>query len=102
MQLGIFTEAPGETPQKPVTVDRNMPFAALTFIIRTTVSMPHFGKNGTGFETGSVEVDHRGCLAFSLQIIWVMVPIGQKLHQVLGLNNTLTARPMMVEVSIRL
>ena len=40
--------------------------------------------------------------ALRWQISWVMVPIGQKLHQVLGLNSTFTARPMMVEVSMML
>ena len=29
-----------------------------------------------------------------------MVPMGQKVHQVLGLNRAITTRPMMVEVSI--
>ena len=33
-----------------------------------------------------------------MQIIWVMVPMGQKVHQVLGLNRAITTRPMMVEV----
>ena len=37
--------------------------------------------------------------ALILQIIWVMVPMGQKLHQVLGLNSPITTRPMMVEVA---
>ena len=40
--------------------------------------------------------------ALRWQISWVMVPIGQKLHQHLGLNSTFTARPMMVEVSMML
>ena len=40
--------------------------------------------------------------ALILQIICVMVPIGQKLHQVLGLNRVFTTTPMMVEVSIML
>ena len=40
--------------------------------------------------------------ALILQIIWVMVPMGQKLHQVRGLKRMFTAKPMMVEVSIRL
>ena len=40
--------------------------------------------------------------ALMRQISWVMVPIGQKLHQHLGLNRTFTARPMMVEVSMML
>ena len=40
--------------------------------------------------------------AFSLQIIWVMIPMGQKLHQVPGLNRTFTTKPMMVDVSIML
>ena len=42
------------------------------------------------------------CPALSLQIIWVMVPMGQKLHQVRGLYRVFTARPMMVEVSMML
>ena len=41
-------------------------------------------------------------LVLMRQISWVMVPIGQKLHQVRGLNRTFTARPMMVEVSMML
>ena len=41
-------------------------------------------------------------LVLMRQISWVMVPIGQKLHQVRGLNSTFTARPMMVEVSMML
>ena len=41
-------------------------------------------------------------LALILQIIWVMVPMGQKLHQALGFHRVFTTRPMMVEVSIRL
>ena len=41
-------------------------------------------------------------LALILQIIWVMVPIGQKLHQVRGLNRIFTIKPIMVDVSIRL
>ena len=40
--------------------------------------------------------------ALILQIIWVMVPMGQKLHQVRGLNRKFMANPIMVEVSIRL
>ena len=40
--------------------------------------------------------------ALILQIIWVIVPMGQKLHQVLGLKSVFTTRPMMVDVSIRL
>ena len=42
------------------------------------------------------------CPALSLQIIWVMVPMGQKLHQVRGLYRVFTTRPMMVEVSMML
>lgn len=38
--------------------------------------------------------------ALRRQIIWVMVPMGQKAHQVRGLNNAMTTSPMMVEVSI--
>ena len=45
---------------------------------------------------------HSFSLALILQIIWVMVPMGQKLHQALGLKRVFTTRPMMVEVSIRL
>lgn len=41
-------------------------------------------------------------LAFNLQIPCVMVPIGQKEHQVLGLYSTITIRPISVDVSIRL
>ena len=40
--------------------------------------------------------------ALILQIICVMVPMGQKLHQVLGLNRIFTKRPMMVDVSMML
>ena len=40
--------------------------------------------------------------AFSLQIIWVMVPMGEKLPQTLGWNRIFTAKPMMVEVSMML
>ena len=40
--------------------------------------------------------------ALILQIVWVMVPMGQKLHQVLGFHKAFTTRPMIVEVSIRL
>ena len=40
--------------------------------------------------------------ALILQIIWVMVPMGQKLHQVLGFHRVFTTSPMMVEASIRL
>lgn len=40
--------------------------------------------------------------ALILQIIWVIVPMGQKLHQVRGLKRVFTTRPMIVEVSIRL
>ena len=45
---------------------------------------------------------HSLSFALILQIIWVMVPMGQKLHQLLGFQRAFTARPMMVEVSIRL
>ena len=45
---------------------------------------------------------HSFSFALILQIIWVMVPMGQKLHQVRGLKSMFTAKPMMVEVSIRL
>ena len=45
---------------------------------------------------------HSFSFALILQIIWVMVPMGQKLHQVLGLNRTFTTKPMMVEVSMML
>ena len=38
--------------------------------------------------------------ALILQIICVMVPIGQKLHQVLGLHRAFTTKPMIVDVSI--
>ena len=37
-----------------------------------------------------------------LQIICVIVPIGQKVHQVLGLNSAITAKPSSIEVSITL
>ena len=37
-----------------------------------------------------------------LQIICVIVPIGQNAHQVRGLNNTITISPIKVDVSIRL
>lgn len=46
--------------------------------------------------------DYKGCFALILQIIWVIVPMGQKLHQILGLNTVFTTRPMMVEIRIRL
>lgn len=42
----------------------------------------------------------RRCL--SLQIPWVIVPIGQKAHQVLGLYKAMTSSPINVDVSIRL
>ena len=45
---------------------------------------------------------HSFSFALILQIIWVMVPMGQKVHQVRGLNRAMTKRPMMVEVSIML
>ena len=45
---------------------------------------------------------HSFSLALILQIIWVMVPMGQKLHQVRGLKRKFMTKPMMVEVSIRL
>lgn len=32
-----------------------------------------------------------------LQIICVIVPIGQKVHQVLGLNNAITTKPSSIE-----
>ncbi len=38
----------------------------------------------------------------SLQIPWVMVPMGQNVHQVLGLKSAMTIRPISSEVSIRL
>lgn len=38
----------------------------------------------------------------SLQIPCVIVPIGQKLHHVLGLYNAITISPISVDVSIRL
>ena len=41
-------------------------------------------------------------LAFSLQIPWVMVPMGQKVHQVLGLKSPITTNPKSSEVNIRL
>lgn len=37
-----------------------------------------------------------------LQIIWVIVPMGQMMHQVLGLNSVFNTMPIIVEVSIRL
>ena len=86
---------------------------------------------GLGFRTGRIAFKHIACqllsqgfcdlaaagimdtdkgyffhysfsFALILQIIWVMVPMGQKLHQVLGLNRVFTARPIMVEVSMTL
>ena len=39
---------------------------------------------------------------FILQIICVIVPIGQKVHQVLGLNSAITTKPSSIEVSITL
>ena len=48
------------------------------------------------------EFGYRVSFALILQIIWVMVPMGQKLHQVLGFHRVFTTRPMMVEVSMRL
>ena len=34
---------------------------------------------------------------FILQIICVIVPIGQKVHQVLGLNSAITTKPSSIE-----
>ena len=39
---------------------------------------------------------------FILQIICVIVPIGQKVHQVLGLYSAITTKPSSIEVSITL
>lgn len=33
---------------------------------------------------------------------WVMLPMGQKLHHVLGLNKNMVAKPKMVDVNITL
>ena len=41
-------------------------------------------------------------LFFILQMACVIHPIGQKTHQVLGLNKTITIIPIRVDVSIRL
>ena len=40
--------------------------------------------------------------AFSLHIPWVIVPIGQNVHQVLGLKSPITPNPRRRDVSIRL
>ena len=40
--------------------------------------------------------------ALNLQIPWVIVPIGQNVHQVLGLYSPMTTNPSSKEVSIRL
>ena len=49
---------------------------------------------------------HQRCLLLMplliLQMPCVMVPMGQKAHQLLGLNRTITMSPMSVDVSIRL
>lgn len=39
---------------------------------------------------------------FSRQISWVMVPMGQKLHQVRGRYSAMTMSPIRVEVSMML
>ena len=65
-------------------------------------SRPHLAAAGIVNADKGNFLHHSFSLAFSLQIIWVMVPMGQKVHQVRGLNRAITARPMMVEVSIRL
>lgn len=39
---------------------------------------------------------------FILQTVCVIVPIGQKVHHVLGLYNTMTNSPISVDVSIKL
>ena len=39
---------------------------------------------------------------FILQIICVIVPIGQKVHHVLGLNSAITTKPNSIEVNITL
>ena len=39
-------------------------------------------------------------LFFALQIICVIVPIGQYTHQLLGLNKSMVSKPSTVEVSI--
>ena len=41
-------------------------------------------------------------LCFALQMVWVMVPIGQYTHQLRGLNRTMVTKPRTVEVSITL
>ena len=40
--------------------------------------------------------------SFSLQMVCVMVPIGQKAHQLRGFQSTMAIRPSSREVSIRL
>ena len=54
-------------------------------------------KVGRGRETGP-----QPARFFSLQMLWVMVPMGQKAHQERGRYNTMTISPISVDVSMRL
>lgn len=52
-------------------------------------------------KSGSMSV-HALRPLLTLQIVWVMVPMGQYTHQDLGLKKTMVISPNRVEVSIRL
>ena len=75
-------------------------FAQLEYCSITEVLYQHLGEKAIIF-CGFYGLVSSG-RALMRQISWVMVPMGQKLHQHLGLNRTFTARPMMVEVSMML
>ena len=104
MGYGIFlAEQQGFEPWRRFHALRDFEsrlFDQLEYCSITEVLYQHLGEKAIIF-CGFYRLFSSG-RALMRQISWVMVPIGQKLHQVRGLNSMFTARPMMVEVSMML